>query len=79
MQPFWITFERLPRPSVLNIGMGCTARTEADARLLVKNAVPDMAIQTIKPVTDLSSLDQGHVLPNMGDISQRGIWFPMGF
>jgi hypothetical protein len=25
---------------------------------------------------DIQTLDQGHVLPNMGVPSERGVWFP---
>jgi hypothetical protein len=28
---------------------------------------------------DLSSLEQNHVFPNVGDIMARGIWFPQGY
>jgi hypothetical protein len=28
---------------------------------------------------DLSSLEQKHVLPNLGDVTARGIWFPQGY
>jgi len=36
----------------------------------VKNTVTDV---------DISKLDQSHVRPNMGDPSQRGVWFPLGY
>ena len=79
MQPYWITFERVPRPFMLNLGMGVTGRSEADAKRIASAVVADMTILGIAPVTDLATLDQGHVIPNMGDISQRGVWFPLGY
>jgi hypothetical protein len=27
---------------------------------------------------DVSELDRSHVLPNMGDVTVRGVWFPLG-
>jgi hypothetical protein len=35
-------------------------------------------VEAIEDV-DLSLLEQNHVLPNLGDIAARGIWFPQGY
>jgi hypothetical protein len=35
-------------------------------------------IEVIEDV-EVSALDPAHVLPNMGDPSQQGVWFPMGY
>jgi hypothetical protein len=51
-----------------------------DAKNLIRmvalrgDPVPPIA-QVVKDV-DLRTLDEGHVLPNMGDSSVRGVWFP---
>jgi len=33
----------------------------------------------VKPVRDASELDQGHVVPNMGNWLRRGVWYPLGY
>lgn len=35
-------------------------------------------IECIEDV-NVNDLDQSHVLPNMGNIVERGIWFPLGY
>lgn len=35
---YWISFEKQKAPSVLNLGVGVTAYSEADARKLVAEA-----------------------------------------
>jgi hypothetical protein len=63
---------------LLNLGVGVTAYSEADARKLVAE-VFDAAIIAVEVITDMQSIDQGHVAPNMGNHFERGIWFPLGF
>jgi len=46
-------------------------------RVFVNHRLPDIK-NTVTDV-DISKLDQGHVRPNMGDPSQRGVWFPLGY
>jgi hypothetical protein len=78
MKPYWITFEAPPLV-VLNLGMGITAQNEADAIMLARSAVADIAIREIREVNDVAELDQGHVIPNMSNMLKRGIWFPLGY
>src|SRR6266850_4240155 len=79
---FWFTFKltlRDPQPPGVLIGCGVTAFDEEDAIRILKEIVfrsyglPE--INTMVADVDISKLDQGHVLPNMGDPSRRGIWF----
>jgi hypothetical protein len=35
-------------------------------------------VQVVENV-DVSTLDQKHVLPNIGDVTVRGVWFPLGY
>jgi hypothetical protein len=77
---YWITFTRSSQPSVLNLGCGVTAFTEEDARrLLAQEIFPNFGPREVLNVVedvDVSTLDEGHVLPNIGIVSDRGIWFP---
>ena len=38
--------------------------------------IPDTTWAQIVANVDVRSLDQGHVIPNMGPCSNRGIWYP---
>jgi hypothetical protein len=40
---------------------------------------PLPTISRIVPDMDVSTLDQNHVIPNMGVVVWRGIWFPLAF
>lgn len=86
---YWFTFEEPSHdPDVLlrhgvRRGVGVTAWTYDDALTLVGTTV--FAGDEIPPIrhciedVDVSTLDQGHVIPNMHPPLWRGIWFPMGF
>ncbi|MGH9896159.1 MAG: hypothetical protein ACREA0_30045 [bacterium] len=60
-----------------------SAYTYADALNLIRERVfagadvPEIA-KVIEDV-DVSTLDANHVLPNMGLVTVRGIWFPLGY
>lgn len=80
LKRFWFSFEKLPSPSVVNIGCGVTAFDRTDAELLLRASVfkgrtfPTI-IGCIENI-DVSKLDPLHVLPNMGQVTVRGVWFP---
>lgn len=78
MNRYWVTFERQPAPSVLNLGVGVTAYSEEDACKLVAEAF-DQRIVAVEVIADMQSIDQNHVAPNMGDHFECGIWFPLGY
>jgi hypothetical protein len=72
MKPFWITTTK-----PMTLGYGITAHSAEDAESLLRLILPAAyAIDTITWVQDVQSLDQRHVVPNMGDLLKRGIWFP---
>ncbi len=82
---YWITFEVGASVLPLGVGDGCgvTAYGRDDALLIVNakvfggNGLPEI-VEMIENV-DLSTLDEGHVIPNIGDVTVRSIWFPRGF
>jgi hypothetical protein len=78
LKRYWVTFERQQTPSLLNLGVGVTAYSEADACKLVAEAF-DQRIVRVEVITDMRSIDQKHVIPHMGNHFERGIWFPTGF
>ena len=74
MGPYWI---RTERPT--SLGVGVTARSSEDAISLLRQAWPTDRIVDIRTITNIAELDQGHVVPNMGNWLRRGIWFPLGY
>jgi hypothetical protein len=65
------------------VGCGVTAWTNDDALWLLQHHVfggrSDFEVLSVVEDIDISTLDCGHVLPNMGTPSDRGIWFPLGY
>ena len=78
MHPYWFSFEPIGDPTPLNRGAGVTAWDDEDARQLIRAAFGDLVITDMTVLKNLDGLDQGHVLPNMGNILIRGIWYPLG-
>jgi len=81
---FWIEFninECLPIGT--DKGCGVSAHDRKDALGLVRERVfAGMALPSINVLTenvDISELDERHVLANMGDVTVRGVWFPLGY
>jgi hypothetical protein len=83
---YWIEFDAKQRdalPVGALLGCGVTAESYTDAINLVQQklfgggTVPQIS-KCIENV-DISTLDSGHVRPNMGSPLKRGIWFPLGF
>ena len=62
---------------------GVTAYDYDDAILLIKsNVFPLESLPSVEHWSkdiDVSTLDAGHVLPNMNPPVYRGIWYPKGF
>ncbi len=86
LKRFWIEFvysAEHPLPMGMQRGCGVSAFHDEDAMHLLKTIVFSSAsLPEIKKITEnivFSTLDKGHVLPNMGDVTVRGVWFPLGF
>ena len=83
---FWfefdITMDDNPPPGTL-VGCGVSAYDRDDAldqlktKVFVDQPIPNIRREMVD--VDVSELDQNHVLPNMGLVAKRGIWFPLGF
>ncbi len=78
LRRYWFSFVKSGLPSVLNIGCGVTAYDERDARsMLIDKVFPVFGARDVVSVAenvDVNSLDDGHVRPNMGIPSNRGVW-----
>lgn len=86
MRRYWFEFDLTiddDAPSGVIIGCGVTAENTTEAKLLLKDKVfKDSDFPTIVNLiedVDISTLDAGHVLPNMGNPIVKGIWFPIGY
>lgn len=78
---FWFRFEPSADARFIGRQLGCgvTAVDRRDAEDLLRTQVFGGELPpTIEVVEDIDvrDLDQGHVIPNMGDPSVRGVWFP---
>lgn len=83
LRRYWFVFEKFSMPTPLNLGCGVTAHDYDDALTLLQERVflegnfPAI-VEQIEDV-DVSTLDKNHILPNIGMVTRRGIWFPLGY
>lgn len=74
---YWIELDRY---SGLASFIGVTAYSLDDAILLIKEQLfRKQEMPRLKNVIEnikFKDLDQNHVVPNMGPITERGIWYP---
>lgn len=86
MKRYWFEFnfnETDKIPYGLSIGCGVTAFNYEDAidiiqkKIFTGKKLPNIT-KEIEAI-DVSTLDQGHVIPNMKPPNNRGIWFPIGY
>ncbi len=72
-----------PHPIGTLMGCGVTASSKEKALELLRERVfrshPMPSIKKCIEGVEISELDTKHVLPNIGDSSQSGIWFPLGY
>jgi hypothetical protein len=72
-----------PHPPGTLLGCGITAYDLNDALSILNtkvfNGYTKPKVKNIKEDVDIRSLDQNHVIPNMGIVTDRGVWFPLGY
>lgn len=80
LRRYWIEFSGEASFSLgFRPGCGVTAFDRDDAITLVREGFGERDLPTPSRIVedvDVRTLDQGHVIPNMGDVTRRGIWFP---
>ncbi|WP_155847377.1 hypothetical protein [Asticcacaulis sp. AC402] len=80
---YWYTFKGPPPFNPLGLGCGVTAYDDVDAAkilaatIFVKHGILD--VEAVVEDVDVRGLDKHHVIPNIGDVSRRGVWFPQGY
>lgn len=81
LRRFWFRFRKTDPPTMLTVGCGITAYDLSDARKILSDEVfPTYGVQSIEAIVqdiDVSTLDEKHVRPNMGNPAVRGVWFPL--
>jgi hypothetical protein len=87
MTRYWFEFEisrsdieKFPAYCGLGWGCGVTANNLDDAREILQSRIfrdnPFPKIKRVIEGIDVSTLDSNHVLPNIGLVPVRGVWFP---
>jgi hypothetical protein len=83
LKRYWFQFEKSDKPNPLNLGCGVTAFDYDDAIDLLRQRVfagKEMPrIVGHREDVDVRTLDNKHILPNIGSVTIRGIWFPRGY
>jgi hypothetical protein len=82
LRRYWFRFEasEVTTRAGGGIGVGATGVDRADAAKLIQQRLFEQAampavIDVVEDV-DVRELDSGHVRPNMGDPTVRGVWYP---
>lgn len=73
LRRFWFSTPR-------HLGIGVTAYSRSEAESLAREVAgrlgrsfePESVLEDV----DVRDLDQNHVVPNMGPVNFRGVWFP---
>lgn len=84
MRRYWFEFVDAPMYSPLRLGCGVSAFDRGDAQKILREKVfaevgSTLEIRRVIEDVDVSTLDPGHVRPNMGVVVHRGVWFPLGY
>jgi hypothetical protein len=86
LRKYWFKFDLSfsdPHPIGTLMGCGVTALSQEEAlELLSERVFRSRAMPPIEKCiedVEICQLDAKHVLPNICDPSQRGIWFPLGY
>ena len=78
MKPGELVSVWFPTPG--HLGIGATGYDLADATRLASAAASELKwtieLTQAVPNVRVADLDQNHVLPNMGVIVSRGVWYP---
>ena len=80
LRRYWIRFAAASGCGTPRPGCGVTAYNYEDAIIVLRETVfsgkPVPEIEEVIEDVDISTLDQKHVIPNMGAPIWRGVWYP---
>ena len=81
LRRYWFTFDAQRGSFRVRQGCGVTAMNHGDALALLRQRLAAEDVEAVRACiedVDVSTLDVQHILPNIGDVTVRGIWFPIG-
>lgn len=75
LKTYWIE-----SPAIRSLGLGVTAFSRDDAFQLLSASgytlsADDLSLRVTEGI-QVADLDQNHIIPNMGPIVFRGVWYP---
>ena len=82
LRRYWIHLRNADQFAGLRMGCGVTAFDLDDALILLQTHVvgdQSLDVETVIEDVDVRALDPSHVLPNMGVVTRRDIWIPLGY
>ena len=79
LDTYWLTFPKDPN---LPFGIGVTAVSEDDAFKLIRDQGIDKWYENAQEINiqkgvRINDLDQTNVVPNIGPLQFRGVWYPV--
>ncbi len=86
LHKYWFKFALTinePHPIGVLLGCGVTAISKDEALVILReqvfHSIPMPAIEFCVEDVSISDLDKKHILPNVGNSAERGVWFPLGY
>ncbi len=79
LRRYWIRFGgQMAETARFHNGCGVTAYSLEDALTLIKEVahIEVPSIECVIEDVDVSTLDERHILPNIGITTYRGVWYP---
>ncbi len=80
MQRYWMEIKPVQGNLLAHRQFGITAFNQEDALAILRSRIGvEFDVIQCNEGIDVSTLDKAHVLPNIGNVFPRGIWFPSGY
>jgi hypothetical protein len=74
LRRFW--FETADKFSCPGIGVTAYSREDAEQLIQAEETLKHYELVSVVDDVDIRSLDQNHIVPNIGPVNFRGIWYP---
>jgi hypothetical protein len=74
LRRFW--FETAVKLSCIGIGVTAYSREDAERLIRAEENLKHYELVSVVDDVDIRSLDQDHIVPNIGPVNFRGIWYP---
>jgi hypothetical protein len=74
LRRFW--FETANKLGCAGIGVTAYSREDAERLIQAEETLKHYELVSVIDDVDIRSLDQNHIVPNIGPVNFRGIWYP---